>query len=124
MKKTMIVIALILTATAFATDVGVKVDGTQDTTISIQKGKNNSLAKKYTISEGEHEVYGDKDVVGKSAEISWKAECKEWQKEFRIDNKDNKIISVSCGKMQCAKVGVETTCSSVGKYKIKTLTEE
>lgn len=113
---------------ANAEDVGLnlnKVDTTQDTTISIKKGSHNTEAKKkYSVVEGEHEVVGDKDVVTKSAEKNWKTECGEWKKEFRADNKDNKIISVTCGRMVCEKAGVESTCRSQAKYKIKTLTEE
>ncbi len=111
-----------------AEEVGVnvnKVDTSQDTTISIKKGSSATEAKKkYSIVEDTHDVVGDKDVVGKAAEKNWKAACTEWKKEFRDDNKDNKIISTTCGRMACAKEGVETTCQSKAKYKIKTLSEE
>lgn len=111
-----------------AEEVGVdlkKVDTSQDTTISIKKGSAASESKKkYTIVEDNHEVVGDKDVVAKSAEKNWKVACTEWKKEFREDNKDNKIISITCGRMVCAKEGVETTCQSQAKFKIKTLSEE
>lgn len=125
MKNIILILTLTASFQVFA-EVGVKVDKidtNQDTTISIQKGKTLNQ-KRYVVSEGDHEVVGDKDVVAKSAEKNWKNECSEWKKEFRADNKNNTVISVSCGKMQCAKEGVETTCSSVGKYKIKTLAEE
>lgn len=125
MKK--IILAFIfITAAAYAEDVGVKinkVDASQDTTISIQKGK--TLAKKkYEVSTGENEITGETDVVKKDAEKKWNLACKEWKKEFREDNKDNKIVSINCGKMTCTKEGVETTCTSIAKYKIKTLIEE
>ncbi len=126
MKK--IIAILLLASFVNAEEVGLKVDkidGSQDTTISIQKGKSAVLAKKkYQISDGEQEINGDKDVVLKSAEIKWKAECKEWKTEFRNDNKDNKILSISCGKMKCEKSGVESVCTSTGKYRIKTVIEE
>ncbi len=126
MKKLLLVIlATVFTNTANTEEVGVKVDTSQDTTISIKKGANATLAKKkYSIVEGEHDVVGDKDVIAKSAEKNWKTECADWKKEFRADNKDNKIISVVCGRMKCDKVGVETTCQSQAKYKMKTLSEE
>ena len=126
MKKIFIVLALIFAVNGFSSEVGVKVnklDSNDDTIISIEKGKKNNY-KRYAISEGEHDLTGDKDVVAKSAELNWKKECTDWKKEFRLDNKDNKIISITCGKMSCTKEGVETTCSSMAKYKIKTLAEE
>jgi hypothetical protein len=107
-----------------ADEVGVKVDTNQDTTISVKKGSTSSGQKKYSIVEGGHELIGDIDVVAKSAQNNWKSACSDWKKEFRQDNKDNKIISVVCGRMACEKVGVETTCRSEAKYKIKTLSEE
>lgn len=126
MKNVLLAIVFAAATQSFAAEVGVKVnklDTNEDTTISIEKGKK-SHYKRYVMSEGEHDLSGDKDVVAKSAEINWKKECNEWKKEFRADNKDNKIISITCGKMNCSKEGVETTCSSQAKYKIKTLAEE
>lgn len=125
MKKMILILALGLVQLALA-EVGVKVSNTedvQDTTISIQKGRLGNQ-KHYVVSEGEQDITGDKDVVAKSAEVNWKKECKDWKKEFREDNKENKIISISCGKMKCTKEGVETTCTSIAKYKIKTLATE
>lgn len=129
MKKLILVaVALAFSTNLKAEEVGVslnKVDTTQDTTISIKKGSSATEAKKkYTVVEDTHDVVGDKDVVAKSAEKNWKAACTEWKKEFREDNKDNKIISITCGRMSCSKEGVESTCQSTGKYKIKTLAEE
>jgi hypothetical protein len=126
MKNILLTIVLAFSIQGIAAEVGVKVnkiDSNEDTTISIEKGKK-SPYKHYVMSEGEHDLSGDKDVVAKSAEINWKKECNEWKKEFRLDNKDNKIISITCGKMSCSKEGVETTCTSQAKYKIKTLAEE
>lgn len=126
MNKLILAMAFAFSFQALASEVGVKVNninGNEDTTISIEKGKKNNF-KRYAISEGEHDLTGDKDVVAKSAETNWKQACNDWKKEFRMDNKDNKIISITCGKMNCTKEGVETTCTSMAKYKIKTLAEE
>jgi hypothetical protein len=126
MKQVLLTIVFAFAVQGFTAEVGVKVnklDTNEDTTISIEKGKKNHF-KHYVISEGEHDLSGDKDVVAKSAEINWRKECNDWKKEFRADNKDNKIISITCGKMSCSKEGVETTCSSQAKYKIKTLAVE
>lgn len=125
MKKIIALVTVVCMGTAWA-EVGVKVDKVdtnQDTTISIQKGKTSTF-KRYILAEGEQELVGDTDVVRKSAEQNWKKECTDWKKEFRADNKDNKIIAISCGRMTCAKEGVETTCTSTAKYKVKTLAEE
>ena len=125
MKKIISAGLLIFVTTAYAQEVSVnKVEANQDTTISIKKGSSVEPKRKYSIVEGNHDLAGDKDVVAKSAEKNWKAACTEWKKEFREDNKDNKIISIVCGSMKCEKEGVETTCRSLAKYKIKTLAEE
>ena len=114
---------------AQAEEVGVKldkIDTSQDTTISIKKGDSTKMdAKKvWTLTEGEEEITGDQDVLLKKAQINWKAACKEWKAELKENNKDNKIVSMNCGKMNCTKEGVESTCSSKAIHKIKTLTVE
>lgn len=127
--KQLLIITLILgllsTATAEEVDVKVdKINTQEDTTISISKGNKKSNTKKYTISEGENEITSDKEVVKKEAQQSWKMACSDWKKEFKDLNKDNKIISMTCGKMNCTKDGVETTCASVAKYKVRVVVEE
>ena len=127
--KQLLIIALTLGLLSIATaeEVGLKVDKIttqEDTTISISKGNKKSDTKKYTISEGEDQLTGDKEVVKKDAQKSWKMACADWKKEFRDLNKDNKIISMSCGTMNCSKDGVESTCSSMAKYKVRVIIEE
>lgn len=129
--KLFMTIAFVLTTTsAFSQEVGVKVDkvdatAEEGTTISITKGSKKAPgAKKYTLSEGTDELVGDKDVVRKNAEINWKKACTEWKAEFKEMNKENKIVSMSCGRMNCNKDGVETTCESVAKYKVRVVAEE
>ncbi len=124
--KTLILSILFLSLASHAQDVGVKVnniDATQDTTISIKKG-DQSAKKKYVLSEGEDDISGDKEVMMKSAEKSWKAACTEWKKDFKELNKENKIVAMNCGRMNCTKEGVESTCTSTAKYKVKVLSEE
>lgn len=123
----LITLTLGLLSIATAEEVGLKVDkinAQEDTTISISKGNKKSNTKKYTISEGENEITSDKEVVKKEAQQSWKVACSDWKKEFKDLNKDNKIISMTCGKMNCTKDGVETTCASVAKYKVRVVVEE
>ena len=128
MKQLLIItLTLGLLSIATAEEVGLKVDkinAQEDTTISISKGNKKSNSKKYTISEGEDQITSDKEVVKKEAQQSWKMACSDWKKEFRDLNKDNKIISMSCGTMNCTKDGVESTCSSVAKYKVRVVVEE
>ena len=114
---------------AQAEEIGVnlnKIDTSQDTTISIKKGDSaKTEAKKvWTLSEGEEEITGDEDVLLKKAQKNWKTACKEWKTEFKENNKDNKVVSMNCGKMSCSKEGVESTCSSKATHKIKTLSVE
>jgi hypothetical protein len=99
-------------------------DTTQDTTISIKKGANPQATKKWVLTEGEEDISGDKAALLKQAETNWKTACSDWKKEFKEMNKDNKIVSMSCGKMSCSKEGVESTCVSKATHKVKTLSEE
>lgn len=123
-----IAISIAICNFAFAQDVGVKVDhinASEDTTISIKKGDTNSKSKKkYEMTEGSEEIVGDKDVLKKNAEQNWKKACEDFKKEIKENNTDNKIVAISCGKMNCMKEGVESTCQSKGTYKIRVLVEE
>lgn len=98
-------------------------DTTQDTTISIKKGAT-AATKKWQLTEGEEEITGDKAALLKEAEKNWKSACNDWKKEFKEMNKENKIVSMNCGKMVCSKEGVESTCVSKATHKVKVLSEE
>ncbi|MBY0554189.1 hypothetical protein K2P97_06650 [bacterium] len=131
MLKNLLIALVIATPFAWAEEVNVNVDkikteDNQQTTITVKKGtgNQNQNTKKYEITEGTDDVTGDKAPLRKTAEINWKKACKEWSTEFKEANKENKIISHSCGKMECSKEGVESTCVSKAKYKVKTLIEE
>jgi hypothetical protein len=128
MKKLILSALFVLATTAHAEEkVGVKIDDmntSQDTTISIKKGSNATNTKKWVLTEGEEDITGDKDVTMKKAENNWKTACKEWKAEFKEMNKENKVVSMSCGKMVCSKEGVESTCVSKATHKVKTLSEE
>lgn len=98
-------------------------DTAQDTTISIKKGSS-AAKKKWDITEGEEEITGDKSALLKDAEKNWKAACADWKKEFKEMNKENKVVSMNCGKMVCSKEGVESTCVSKATHKVRVLSEE
>ena len=127
MKK-LFIVAFVFGCLAVAQEVGVQVNkvnasSEEGTTISISKGTKKG-AKKFVVTEGSEELAGDKDVVLKSAEKNWQKACKEWKTEFKDNNKDNKIVSMNCGKMNCSKNGVESTCESMAKYKVRVVEEE
>lgn len=127
MKKLILISIMTIAQFTWAEEVGVKVDQIntdQDTTISIKKGDSATAKKKYVLTEGEEDISGDKDVIKKKAENNWKTACADWKKEFKELNKDNKIVSVSCGKMICTKEGVESTCVSKATHKVRVVSEE
>ena len=90
-----------------AQDIGVKVNSInsdQDTTISIKKG-DSAIKKKYTISEGQEELSGDKDVLKKTAEKNWRKACDLWKSELKENNKESqqeevRFLSESKGRNQ------------------------
>lgn len=102
---------------AFAQSLGIKDISTQgDTTIKIQKGKEDD---KYEITTGTDVIEGEAAPLLKEARANWKAACSDWKKELRELNKENQLISLSCGAMKCSTTAMETTCASEGKNKIR-----
>lgn len=127
MKTILLSLILIsgLTASAQSMDVKMKdINASDDTTISIKKGAGVNNKKVYTLSEGSEDVTGDKDVLKKNAEKNWKKACEEYKKDFKEMNKENKIVSLSCGTMVCNKEGIESSCQSKATYKVRVLSEE
>lgn len=94
------------------------------TTIEIRKGKKAEEAlkgdKAWEITEGTADISGDSGATAQDAKANWNKACNEWKKEFRSDNKDNKIISMNCGKHECGGEAGNRTCTSTANYKIKT----
>lgn len=110
---------------AFAQTVDVKDVATdaEETTIQITKGKKGEEAKKdamWELAEGNADIEGDAAALSKEAKQNWKKACDQWKKEFRDDNKENKIISMNCGTPKCGGDASGTTCTSQASYKIKT----
>lgn len=94
-----------------------------ETVISVKKGQIQSSTK-YEIHEGTEEIAGDVAPLKKTAQDNWKRACAEWTKEFKDKNNKEHVISFSCGKMNCVKEGVESTCTSQAKYKLRVLIEQ
>ncbi|KYG66521.1 hypothetical protein AZI86_05600 [Bdellovibrio bacteriovorus] len=119
MKK-FAVIFLMLPFLAQAQSVGIKdipADGEAETTIEIKKGKNTQ--KKFEVVTNEDEIEGDAAPLLKDARVNWKKACADWKSETKALNKENQVISLSCGKMECATVSMESTCQSKAKYTVK-----
>lgn len=117
--RNLLVILAILPFLAQAQSVGVKdIPASEDTTIEIKKGKKAS-DREFEIVTEEEDIEGDAAPLLKDARANWKKACSDWKKETRENQKDSQVLSVNCGKMECATVSMESTCQSKGKYKIK-----
>lgn len=103
---------------AQAQTVGVKdIPAGEDTTIEIKKGK--TADRDYEIITNEDDIEGEAAPLLKEARANWKKACAEWKTETKGLNKENQVLSISCGKMQCSTVSMESTCHSTGKYTMK-----
>jgi hypothetical protein len=120
MKMTLALSTLLLSVGVFAQTAAVKdIPADGDTTISVSKGKNTQ--PNYEVTNGTDEISGDPQILSKDARESWKQACTDWKKEMRENNKDNQIISLSCGTPKCDKKdATEITCTSTATSKIKT----
>jgi hypothetical protein len=127
--KTLLVLICLSASLAVAQTVDVKgVDAASTdtdastTTIEIKKGKpGQTLPSQNTweVADGSADLEGEA-ATAKEARADWKKKCDEWKKEFRADNKDNKIINVSCGTPACGGDAGAKTCTSKATYKVKT----
>lgn len=107
---------------AWAQKVGLQVDhidATENTTIEIKKGDHQKTEKQFEITDGTDQIEGDAAPLVQEARKNWKTACSEWKKEFKELNKENQILSLSCGSMTCSTVAMESTCKSVGHHKLR-----
>lgn len=124
--KTILVLISVLSFSALAQTVDIgSVDASdgESTTIEIHKGKKKSNRKcetQWEITDGTADLAGEPANLSKQARSSWKKICKDWKKEFRRDNKENKIISINCGIPNCTGAAGKKVCASQAAYKIKT----
>lgn len=101
----------------------IKTDGDKTTTIEIRKGdKDPKTEITWEVVDGNADISGEHNPVKKDARADWKKACDTWLKEFKAENKENKIINVSCGTPACVSETEGTLCKSQGSYKIKTRT--
>jgi hypothetical protein len=109
---------LLLPLIAQAQSVGVKdIPAGEDTTIEIKKGK--GYDKDFEVVSDEDSVEGEAAPLLKDARSNWKKACSDWKSELKELNKENQVLSMSCGTMECSTVSMESTCRSKAKYKLK-----
>ena len=124
--KVFFLLMTLLSSVAIAQSVDIKdvdTQGSENTTIEIKKGKKGEAPageRNWEITEGDADVQGDVATMSKEARANWKKACDDWKKEFRADNKENKIILIDCGKPECSGDAANKTCVSKAKYKVKT----
>ena len=123
--KLLIATLLSLSLHAFAEDVGyeseaeIKTKAQPGTIISVQKGTI-PVNTDFSITEGNDEIEGDPSPLQSTARDNWKKECAEWKKELKDLNKENQVLSMSCGSAKCAPTGTaQTLCKSNATYKLK-----
>ncbi len=110
--------AIVFAETVDIKDAGSGTDAA--TTIEISKGGKKKCEAVWEIHNGSAELEGDPMAMSKEAKDAWKKVCNDWKKEFRQDNKDNKILSVNCGNTSCTNEKNGTVCRSKAEYTIKT----
>lgn len=130
MKFQVLLLTLAFPALGFAQSVNIdKIDSTsnEDTTIQIHKGKLEGAAPvyantpfKWETQEGSTDVEGEASATAKDAKTAWTKACADWKKEFREDNKENKIVNINCGSASCSGEAGSKICTSKASYKIKT----
>lgn len=126
MKALVLLFTLVFAGALQAQTVDIKdaAGGDQEsTTIEIKKGKKSEVTKtenKWEIQDGTADVEGESAATNKEAKAAWTKACNDWKKEFRSDNKENKILAMSCGNANCGGDAGSKVCTSKATYKIKT----
>ncbi len=125
--KIVLITLLMIPGLVFAQKVDIKdveASGDGDTTIEISKGKKKNQGDKcdaiWEVVEGSADITGDSSLLAKEANENWRKAADKWEKDFRADNKENKVLSVSRGKANCTSDAAGKICSSQASYKMKT----
>lgn len=96
-------------------------DESETTTIEIKKGAAAAKAEAlWEVHDGTSDLEGDPGTTVNNAKQNWKLVCNQWKKDFRADNKENKIINLDCGSARCEGEPSNRICTSKASYKIKT----
>lgn len=113
-----LVLFIFLPFVSFAQSVGIK-DIPVDETTTIEVKKGGSASREFEVVSSENDIEGDAAPLLKEARNNWKKSCADWKQEVKDLNKENHVISMSCGAMECATVAMESTCRSKAQAKIK-----
>lgn len=110
---------------AFAQTGGVNLNEIDEgtTNIEIKKTKGDKAVKGepiWELADGAADIEGETGATNKDAKEAWTKACNTWKKEFRADNKENKIINMSCGTSTCGGEVGSKVCTSKATYKVKT----
>jgi hypothetical protein len=124
MKSLSLAALLVFGVTAFA-QTGVNLNELEEgtTNIEIKKTRGEQVKKGealWELADGTAEIEGEAGATNKDAKDAWKKACEGWKKEFRADNKENKIIAMNCGQSTCGGDAGSKVCTSKATYKIKT----
>ena len=113
-----LVLFIFLPFVSWAQSVGIKdIPAEESTTIEIKKGTSGN--KEFEIVSSQNDIEGDAAPLLKEARNNWKKACADWKQEIKDLNKENHVISMSCGAMECSTVAMESTCRSKAQAKIK-----
>ncbi len=123
-RTTLLILAVASLAQAQTVNVkDIPADKSDSTTIEIRKGdKAQKTEVLWEVVDGNADISGEHNAVKKEARADWKKACDTWIKEFKTENKENKIINVSCGNPTCVSETEGTLCKSQGSFKVKTRT--
>ena len=129
MKKSLLITVSLFCFSVFAEKTAVKIDEIstdKDTSIVIKKGSPPAacLCTKYQLVESAEDISGDSEFDGGKAKASWKAACQEWKTSVKALNKENHLISLSCGQPTESKDSAKISYQSKGTYKTRVKMEE
>lgn len=125
MTRILFTIGFLVSFVAIAETVDVTIKDVEtkqsDGALVIRKEPINGLLTppQFEITQGDEEIVADSAPLLNQARGNWKKSCADWKKEMKENNKDNQVISLNCGSMECSTAAAESTCKSKATYKIK-----
>jgi len=124
MKRVLFGLAILFAQVGFGESMDVKLKDVPatDTNISIQKGSGQCV--EYEIVHGNEDLASTPEYDRSKAYATWKAACDEWKKSMRELNKENRIISLSCGNPARSQDGELNLYRSNGLYRVRVQMKE
>ncbi len=86
----------------------------------VKEEMESKSGNRWVVESDTADITGDSAALASEARQKWKKACEDWKKEFRENNKESKIINLSCGTMTCSGDVGNKSCVSKATYKIKT----